>query len=74
MDPIGFEEIGHEHDGAEGPGDGIGPGHGSQLIDILHRNRNVGDTNDAPASQHHIHGNGGLSGATENACNAVGEC
>ena len=73
VDPIGFQEVDEKYDAAQCPGDGIGPGNGGQLVDDLHRHRNVCHPENTPAGQHGKHGNGGFSRTAHDAGNAVGK-
>ena len=49
VDPVRLHEVDGENDAAAGPGDGIGPGNGSQLVDKPDRDGDIADTDDAPA-------------------------
>lgn len=73
MNPIRLEEIDEEDEGAEGPGEGIGPGHGGKLRDEPYRYRDIGDAEYAPAAQHDHHRYRGLARAAEHAGDAMGE-
>jgi len=74
MNPIGFEEIDQEDDGAEGPGNGVGPGNGGQFVDDFDRYRDITDPENTPTAQHGEHGDGGLSGAPHNGSDTMGKC
>ena len=74
MNPIRFQVVDQEYDGAAGPGEGICPGYGSQLIDKTHGNCDIGHTQQTPGAQHDDHGNHRLSCAAHNARNAMGKC
>ena len=74
VDPIGFQKVDQEDDGAEAPGNGIGPGDGSQLIDEFDGNGNIADADDTPANEHGDHGDRGLACAAHNGGHAVGKC
>ena len=73
MNPIGLQEIDEEDDAAEGPGDGIGPGHGGKQRDDFHRHGDVGHPHHTPAGKHGKHGHGGLAGTPHDTGDAMGE-
>ena len=73
MDPICLQEIDKEDNAAEGPCDGVCPGHGGELIDKLYGNGDIGDPEQAPAGQHGKHGNGSFSCAPHHTGDAVGK-
>ena len=73
MDPVCFQEIDEEDNAAEGPGDGVCPGDGGELIDKLHRNGNVGHPEHTPAGKHGKHGDGCLACAPHHTGYAMGE-
>ena len=73
MDPVCFQEINEEHNAAEGPSDGIGPGNGGKSVDELDCDGDIADPNDAPAQQHGEHGNRRLSRTAHDAGDTVGK-
>ena len=73
VDPVSLQIIDQKHNAAAGPGDGICPGNGFQLIEIRNRQGDVGDTKNTPEAQHGEHGDGGFSGAPEDTRDTVGK-
>ena len=73
MDPICFQEIGEEHNGTEGPGDGIGPGDGGQFRHEPHGDGDIADADHTPTGKHGEHGHGGFACTSHNAGDAVGK-
>ena len=71
--PVCFQEIDQEYDGTAGPGNGICPGNGGQLVDELNRNGDIADTDEAPADHHGNHGHSCLAGTAHDSGDAVGE-
>ena len=74
VNPIGFQEVNQEDDGAEAPGDGICPGNSGKLVDEFDGDGDIGDADDAPANKHGDHGNRSLACAAHNGGDTVGKC
>ena len=74
VDPVSLYEINEENDGTQGPGQGIGPGNGGQMLDKPDCYGDVADTDEAPADHHGNHGHRGLAGTAHNGGHTVGEC
>lgn len=71
--PFPPEKIHEEHDGAEAPGEGVGPEYHADIRDIVDADGDVGHADDAPEQQHDHHGDGGFPGAPQDSRDAVGE-
>ena len=71
--PVGAQQKDQQHDGAERPGEGVGPGDGLEHREGLHRQGNVGHPDTAPEGQHGDHGHKGASAPPEHPAGAVGE-
>ncbi len=73
VNPVRLQKINEENDGAQAPGQRVGPENDIDHRDKVQNDSDVAYPENTPEAEHGEHWHGGFPGASQNACNAVGE-